>query len=404
MSTAVLFPTEVPGDCVYSRQKRYTICDGTFIGAPIGRCMPQFVGKSAEIIPMPGISAGDLLAEKVWENVTQHGGYPGDGASSVLDEQGNLIVAGWFDKAFTLGKAPVNPTGGRDLFVASFNSAAKINWVKILEGSGAEYVTGIVKDSVGNFILSGNFSGKFQADNKMVQSEKPEQSMFLLSMKPGGVINWLTPVFFEEAKTRENIYYQVHLDTNGKLLGTDYLPQQNMLWKNILLLDEKNNLLATGGFSTLPGMIRHTATVNDMAAYDITALLKEKNDKLIQGGCDKGAAGLFAAFLMLSDFESKLSGKYVQEALDKYNPTFKGKSPNLYKSFGIVEFIKNANGIITLRTVDNQFMLLDKMKVSSDANMKMIITPEGDAPDRFYFRGKSRKGIHLVSTQQHHRR
>ena len=82
---------------------------------------------------------------------------------------------------------------------------------------------------------------------------------------------------------------------------------------------------------------------------------------------------------MLSDFESKLSGKYVQEALDKYNPTFRSKSPKLYKSFGIVEFIKNANGIITLRTVDNQFMELDKMKVSSDANMKMVMTPDGDA-------------------------
>jgi len=203
--------------------------------------------------------------------------------------------------------------------------------------------------------------------------------MFLLSMKPGGNVNWLTPVLFEEAKTRENIYFQVHCDTNGKLLGTEYLPQQNMLWKNLLLLDEKNNLLATGGFSTLPGMVRHTEAVNDVATYDVTVLLKEKNDKLIESGCDKGAAGLFAAFTMLSDFESKLSGKYVQETLDKYNPAFKSKSPNLYKSFGIVEFIKNANGIITLRTVNNQFMELDKMKVSSDANMKMVITPEGDA-------------------------
>jgi hypothetical protein len=346
--------------------------------------MPQFVGKPGEIIPMPGISVADLLAEKIWETINKNGGYPGDGTSSVADGQGNLIFTGWFDKAFTLGKAPVNPTGGRDLFVASFSQDSKVNWVKILEGSGAEYVTGIVRDPSGNFILSGNFSGKFQADTKSIQTEKPDQSLFLLSMKPEGAVNWLTPVFFDDTKTRENIYYQVHLDTNGKLLSTEYLPQQNSLWKNLLLLDDKNNLLATGGFSTLPGMIRRTAAAtNDVAAYDVTAILKEKNDKLIASGCDKGAAGLFAAFTMLSDFESKLSGKFVQEALDKYNPTFKSKSPSIYKSFGIVEFIKNANGIITLRTVNNQFMELDKMKVSSDANMKVILTPEGDARVEF---------------------
>ena len=383
MSTAVLFPTEVAGDCVYSRQKKYTICDGTFIGAPIGMCMPQFVGKSAEIIQMPGNIETDLLADHIWEDVNKHGGYPGDGSLNVADNQGNLMVVGWFDKVFTLGKIPVKPTGGRDLFVASYNQDAKLNWVKILEGNGAEYVTGIVRDTGGNFIISGNFSGEFNAEGNKIQSDKPEQSLFLLSMKPSGAINWLTPVFFEDAKTRENIYYQVHCDTSGKLLGTEYLPQQNILWKNLLVMDDKNNLLVTGGFSTLPGMIRHTQSVNDMATYDVTTMLKEKNDKMIENGCDKGAAGLFAAFTMLSDFESKLSGKYVQEALDKYNPNFKSKSPNLYKNFGVVEFIKNANGIITLHTINNQFLELDKMKVNSDANMKMFITPEGDVRIEF---------------------
>lgn len=383
VSTAVSFPGEVPGDFILAKQKKFTICDGTFIGAPVGRCMPQFAGKPGEIIQRAGISAEDLLADKLWELVAQKGGYPGEGKCDVADGQGNLILTGWFDKAFTLGKVPVNPMGGRDLFVASFNTEANLNWVKILEGSGAEYVTGMVKDPAGNFIISGNFAGNFNAGDKNIKTEKPEQSLFLLSMKPGGAVNWLTPVFFDGTRTRENIYYQVRLDTNGKLLGTEYLPQQNMFWKNMLLLDEKNNLLATGGFSTLPGMIKHTAAINEAANYDVTALLKDKNDKFIQSGYDKGVAGLFAAFTMLSDFESKLSGKYVQEALDKYNPGFRSKSPNLYKTFGVVEFLKNANGVITMRTVNNQFMEMDKMKVSSDANMKMIVTPEGDARIEF---------------------
>jgi hypothetical protein len=379
VSTAVLFPNEIPGDFVFSRQKKYTICDGTFIGAPVGRCMPQFSGKSGEIILRPGINADYLLAEKIWDQVIQKGGYPGEGKCNVSDGQGNTILAGWFDKSFTVGKAPVNPTGGRDLFVASYNSEAKLNWVKILEGSGAEYVTGIVKDPAGNFIISGNFSGNFQADTKSIKADKPDQSLFLLSMKPGGAINWLTPVFFDEIKTRENIYYQVRLDTNGKLIGTEYLPQQNLYWKNMLLLDEKNNLLATGGFSSLPGMIRRTGSVNDVATYDLSALLKEKNDKLILGGYDKGVAGLFAVFQMLTDFESKLTGTIVQQTLDKYNPTFKSKSPALYKSLSVVEFLKNSNGIVTLRTLDNQNLEMDMLKVKNETNMKMVSTPDGDA-------------------------
>ncbi len=393
VSTAVLFPSEVPGDFVYSKQKKYTICDGTFIGAPVGRCMPQFAGKSGEIILRPGINAEDLLAEKIWDKVTQKGGFPGDGKCDVADGLGNIILTGWFDKAFTLGAAPVNPMGGRDLFIASFNSSTNLNWIKILEGSGAEYVTGIVKDPSGNFIISGNFSGSFQAESKSIKSDKSEQSLFLLSMKPGGVVNWLTPVFFDNVKTRENIYYQVRLDTNGKLLGTDYLPQQNMFWKNMLMLDEKNNLLATGGFSTLPGMIKRTGAVNEEAKYDLSALLKDKNDKLIQSGYDKGVAGLFAVFQMLTDFESKLTGQVVQATLDKYNPSFKTKSPALYKSLTVVEFLKNSNGIVTLRTMDNKYLEFDMLKVKNESNMKMVYTPEGDARIDFISGAKVGKAI-----------
>jgi hypothetical protein len=378
MSTAVLFPKEVPGDFVLSGQKKYVICDGTFIGAPIGMCMPQFVGKPGEIIPMPGRTGSDMLADILWEKVAGLGGYPGDGKCEVMDNQGNIVMTGWFDRPFSLGKTTTVPQGGRDLFVASFTGAGNLNWVQTMGGTGAEYVTGIVKDQTGNLIISGNFSSNIIVAGKSLESRQEGASLFLLSLKPGGTMNWVSPVTFEDLKTRQNIYYQVSLDTDGKILDRQYLPQQDMYWKNMLLLENKT-ILATGGFSTLPGMIKKTVAVNEATSYDVPAVLKEKNDKLIAGGYDKGAAGLFAAFTMLNEFESKLSGKVVQQTLDKFNPTFKTKSPALYKSFGIVEFLKNADGIITLRTLDNQFMEFDKMKVKSDANMKMVQTPDGDA-------------------------
>ena len=393
MSTAVLFPQEMSGgDFILSGSKKYTFCDGTFIGAPIGRCMPQFVGKSGEIIPMPGRNESDLLADVLWEKVSKLGGYPGDGKCEIADNQGNMVMTGWFDRTFSLGKTPVTPLGSRDLFVASFNSTGNLNWLKTMGGMGADYVTGIVKDQTGNLIISGSFSSNLNVDDKKVENKLDESSLFLCSLKPTGIVNWVTPVSFEDLKTRQNIYYQVRLDTNGKLLDRQYLPQQDMNWKNMLLMEEKT-ILATGGFSTLPGMINKAAVVNEAVAYDVTAVLKEKNDNLIAKGYDKGAAGLFAAFTMLSDFESKLSGKAVQQALDKYNPTFKTKSPTLYKSFGIVEFLKNANGIITLRTLENQYMEFSMLKVKSDANMKMVETPEGDARIEFISGAKVGKAI-----------
>ncbi len=50
LATAVNFPDDVDGDYVVVGGERYTICDPTFIGAPVGRTMPQMDNASAKAI------------------------------------------------------------------------------------------------------------------------------------------------------------------------------------------------------------------------------------------------------------------------------------------------------------------------------------------------------------------
>ncbi|MFH0992105.1 MAG: hypothetical protein V1799_19050 [bacterium] len=50
IATAVLFSTPVEGDSIIFQEKRFTICDPTYINADVGRCMPQFKGVKPEII------------------------------------------------------------------------------------------------------------------------------------------------------------------------------------------------------------------------------------------------------------------------------------------------------------------------------------------------------------------
>ena len=48
-ATAVCFSGDVAGDAVVHKGKRYVVCDPTYIGAGIGRAMPDFRGVSPEI-------------------------------------------------------------------------------------------------------------------------------------------------------------------------------------------------------------------------------------------------------------------------------------------------------------------------------------------------------------------
>ncbi|MDR0989099.1 MAG: hypothetical protein LBM06_06535 [Prevotellaceae bacterium] len=50
IATAVAFKGEVAGDYVVVSGRRYTVCDPTYIGAPIGQAMPQFRNVKAKII------------------------------------------------------------------------------------------------------------------------------------------------------------------------------------------------------------------------------------------------------------------------------------------------------------------------------------------------------------------
>lgn len=50
LATAVLFTDQVEGDFVVIDQKRYIVCDPTYIGAPIGQAMPRFKSVKAQVI------------------------------------------------------------------------------------------------------------------------------------------------------------------------------------------------------------------------------------------------------------------------------------------------------------------------------------------------------------------
>lgn len=50
LATAVAFKESVEGDYINLNGKRYTICDPTYIGAPVGETMPEMDNKTAKVI------------------------------------------------------------------------------------------------------------------------------------------------------------------------------------------------------------------------------------------------------------------------------------------------------------------------------------------------------------------
>lgn len=52
LATAVHFPMEVKGESVMYNGKRYVICDPTYIGAPVGKEMPDYTPEDRTVVPI----------------------------------------------------------------------------------------------------------------------------------------------------------------------------------------------------------------------------------------------------------------------------------------------------------------------------------------------------------------
>jgi len=88
------------------------------------------------------------------------GGSAGDhGRAIALDDDGNIFVAGDFtgEVDFELGPASVSliSAGETDVFVAKYDSAFNLIWVKQIGGSGSDDAAHMILDSQGNIYLTG---------------------------------------------------------------------------------------------------------------------------------------------------------------------------------------------------------------------------------------------------------
>jgi hypothetical protein len=88
---------------------------------------------------------------------------------------------------------------------------------------------------------------------------------------------------------------------------------------------------------------------------------------------------LFAAIRLIQINSLELPGKDVQQVFDKHNPAFVKSAPKFYAGFGGLRFMKNAGGIITIKTSDGKPVVFDKIVVHDNARIKVVTYKSGNA-------------------------
>jgi len=375
MSTAVAFVSDQTGDCLMYDNNRYVIADPTYINAPVGLAMPEFKTVSPIVHPLANNSVADISLGKIWDKAMDSGCYKGSSRkNSKLLETGEALLTGYFSDRAQLGSIALTGTSNtHSCFVAKTNRSGEVVWAKSLSSTGNAVGMSIETAPSGAIVVAGVFTGTLSLGGQSIRSAENKSDLFMACFSPTGTLLWLNRGALEALPQESSTAFSVQFDANGTKLATKHAGEQ---------LEENNQGLYVrpDGGIIYSGMVNYAMAVsgNDIqtayaaaANVDISDLIKTESDKFLAQQSDKAMSGLLGALRVVKDMGVSLTGTQVQAAIDKQNPNLKKTCPNIYKNLGMINFVKNSKGIITIMTQNGKDIGFDKVKITNNSTVSV---------------------------------
>lgn len=380
MATAVKFNEEVDGQYINFEGEKYTICDPTYINAPVGMTMSQYAGTPAEIFQLRNKHNEAYAEREIWSIVMDLGGYRGNNSGDILtDEQGDIYLTGYFSGELKFGRHVLNSEdGSRDMFVLKVDKDLNIHWAKSFGGTGTETGYGITQAPNGDVVVTGSFDESFNFGYKYLKA-KEMPDVLLARLKPNGELVWAQQVGLEEIGLKTGFMFTSEFDWDGDPIGNQIFKEAEHYEDFGLAVNDKGNIMVTGAPYEVPGLSVQTASYDAGASFSAPQVLIEENAKLLEKDYNPAIAGLFAVIKLLNNSSIALPGEEAQRTLDKYNPAFKKRSPHIYKSIGRIQFIKNSEGIVTIKTDNQGEVSFKTLKVNNNARFKVSAYNSGNS-------------------------
>jgi len=369
MSTAVHFTLDVPGDFVTYQGEKYVIADPTFINAPFGRAMPIVGDQPAKLIAMNNFGNEWLNRDKVWEIAMNAGiGKANYFQSLVFDPDGNAYLTGYFYGKLTLGSFTFEGSAEAQSFiVARINADGNVQWADHVKSTGNAVGLAAEIGNAGNLYIAGSFAGKM---GEMPAGKNSD--IFLAKYTSAGKQIWIERAGLDTIPPNSGIIYSVGFTRLGKkdeLRIVEYTP--NFSDYGLFVTDDA--IIYNGFVQNTMVPVEAILAVNATSELDYAELLKKEYDRYISERVDRGAAGLFAITSLIRTTGIVIPGEAIQEAFDRYNPSFKKDNWDIYKNIGKVSFMRNSNNIISIVTANEKDIVIDKMKVSNNARIRVSV-------------------------------
>ncbi len=107
----------------------------------------------------------------------------------VMDDSGNIYIAGGFNYEMTVGNIVLNSPGGADGFIIKYRPDGAVIWARRAGGVSGDMITGIDLDDSGNVYVTGMFSDTAEFNDVSLVSAGGVDA-FVAKYRPDGTLAW----------------------------------------------------------------------------------------------------------------------------------------------------------------------------------------------------------------------
>ncbi|MDQ3048965.1 MAG: hypothetical protein M3R27_15550, partial [Bacteroidota bacterium] len=135
------------------------------------------------------ITKNDVLGNYVWS--VKGGGTGADrGLSIKTDKAGNSFITGYYFGSATFGSSTITSVGGQDIFIAKYDNAGTLQWLKSAGGLLSDIGNSITVDNSGNVIITGEFTGTATFGSFSLTSLSGTIDVFTAKLDSSGNFLW----------------------------------------------------------------------------------------------------------------------------------------------------------------------------------------------------------------------
>ncbi len=380
MATAINFNQNIEGAQFTFQNNTYIIADPTYYGAPVGLLISGVTEQKAEVIPLNNNTNNATKSNLIWKKISEYGGYKSDKLTDVIfDALGNIYVCGYFVKQADFNGNILTGNGdNRDIFVAKFNPDLQLLWVNYASGSGNDLATSLAMADDGSIYIYGSVENELKF-NQTTITAVGAPDVFVAKYTADGEFEWAKKAGIDKLDHSLDFMFVAKFNPQGEKIMAKLYSQTENFNNYGLEVDAQGNAHIVGSFYATAGM-----NTNDYVNYNIgTSLnvpevLYETDMKLKQNEYEATIAGLFSALNLLKANTIEIQGSQIKTTFDKYNNKFSSYASGIYNNLTNMRFLKNNKGIITIKTLDSEPIILDKIKIGNDARIRIVKYKSGN--------------------------